>query len=106
MKRRIELTNPDTGHEDYSVLLFENEYKNLGFQLSEIDGHFESAVRMGQEPDFDIEGYVKFDGCMDWTLNPAYAMHFCSDQCIDRLAQVFKAIRAEAPGYFGDRWHG
>lgn len=53
------------------------------FEVSEI-----SCV--GDKP--DIRGWVKSDGCMDWTTCDSY-FHFCNVGSIDSFAWLFREIR-------------
>mgnify|MGYP006395065021 CR=1 FL=1 len=51
------------------------------------------------EDDHEFEVSVKWDGCVNWSLNDCIG-HFCSDDDIDAMATMFKRIRNHADDIF------
>jgi hypothetical protein len=56
------------------------------------------------DKDWELEGWLKWDGCVDYNLKGSY--HFCERKDMDNLASLFDKIGDQAvihiPHYEGD----
>lgn len=47
------------------------------------------------EWDVDVEGSLRFDGCMNWTSADACAVHFCGPEDVEAFAAALRRVYEE-----------
>jgi hypothetical protein len=52
--------------------------------------------------DWEIDGYLKWDGCINWQTNPHVMYHGCSPEMIDQLKDIFSIVYAIGGRYLKD----
>jgi hypothetical protein len=65
------------------------------------DGDFHTLASY-EDIDYEIEGSIKWDGCINWQTSPECMAHGCGPSYIDIVHAVFTAAYAEAAKHFGD----
>ena len=81
------IVKPSSHHVDYNI------HKHTG-QMPDKDGdviiplygmNYKEEI---DEGDFDIGGYVKWDGCSNWSTNPDCMFHGCSREDISVIGDI------------------
>lgn len=58
------------------------------------------------DDEVEIEGSVKWDGCINWSTSESCAYHFCEPLCVDRLARAFDRVWKLAAANIPKWWDG
>ena len=84
---------------EYAIRLKPNNEYVVDFQIC-VDREY-SGNDLALE--MEIEGHIKWDGCMNWQTDPKCMYHFCSDGDVDMLAMLLKKVWELAKPIFGDK---
>lgn len=53
----------------------------------------------------EVEGFLKFDGCLNWSTTTGIAAHLCGPEDFERMARAFYAIWEMGPEVMPRAWN-
>lgn len=64
------------------------------------DGSSDFAFAEWEQAEWELSGYLKWDGCINWQTNPECMVHGCSPRHVDWINAVFGAVYAYGKRHF------